>query len=88
MTRSSLIFNMFLLSLMITGMELVIAQHFCTDTHFLFPCEKYGCSHLCVILYGYRSFGECKNPLRCRCYFHCPEHKHYDSSSLPPPLQS
>ncbi|CAH1425876.1 unnamed protein product [Lactuca virosa] len=43
--KKSLIFNIFLVLLVTTGMKLLMAQEFCTTTHFLPICEKYACIH-------------------------------------------
>lgn len=48
-----------------------MAQEFCTTTHLLPICEQYACIHVCLKIYGHHSFGECKNPVMCRCYHQC-----------------
>lgn len=54
------------------GMKLLMAQHWCTDTHLLPLCTQPECIGLCLRIYRWHSHGECKNPFNCRCYHECP----------------
>ena len=56
-----------------SGMKLVASQPgICTHTHFLPICTKDACLYQCRSRYGWRTWGECKNLLTCRCHFECP----------------
>lgn len=52
------------------GIESLTAQ-ICGDVHFLAPCEKYTCIHVCERVHGYNSHGICRNAVTCKCFYDC-----------------